>query len=218
MPQPPYYTADALDPDRSVGYLIKRCGVLMTLIAEHAFGTQPISFVQWMILMWLNKRPHGSPTELSAYVGHDMGALTRVVDTMELAGLVRRERSQHDRRAVEIAITPEGRRLNHVGKQVIVDMLNKLVEPYSKTEVDGLITLLQRLLARMQQCHQAQSQTQAPATADASFAPPADADEPEPHRPRPTRRSKQQAPAPAMRPHTTAARATRKAPRRKSKE
>ena len=200
MPEP-YYTVDAIDPNRSVGYLIKRCGVLMTQIAERTFDAQPISFTQWMILMWLVPRAHGSPTEMSAHIGYDMGALTRVVDQMERAGLVRRERSQHDRRAVEIAITPEGRRLALAGKRVIVDMLNKLVEPYSKTEVEGFISLLQRLLARMQE-GQSQAQTQVAATAAATPAAPPS--------PIPRQRSKHEAPrVTASRPRTT-----RKAPRR----
>lgn len=201
MPEP-YYTIDALDPERSVGYLVKRCGVLMNQIAERAFESQPISFVQWMVLMCLSKRAHGSPTEISAYIGHDMGALTRVVDQMEREGLVRRERSQHDRRAVEIAITPEGRHLALAGKRVIVDFLNRLVDPYSKTEIDGFISLLQRLLARMQEC-QAQAQTQAPAQ-------PAAAAPATPPSPIPLRRTKHEAP----RATTSRPRTARKTPRR----
>ena len=160
----PYYSVDSLDADRSVGYLVKRCGVLMVQIAEHAFQSEPMSFTQWMILMWLSPRPHGSPTELSAHIGHDMGALTRVVDQMEREGLVRRERSQHDRRVVEIAITPEGRRVALAGKRVITDLLNKLVEPYDPTEIEAFISLLQRLLAQMQK-YQAQAQDPAKAAA-----------------------------------------------------
>jgi DNA-binding MarR family transcriptional regulator len=165
----PYYSADTLVPDQSVGYLIKRSGALMTQIAEHTFESQPISFTQWVILVWLSDRPHGSPSELSAQIGHDMGALTRVADHLERAGLVRRERSQHDRRAVEIAITPEGRRLAHAGKRVIVDLLNKLVEPYSRTEIEAFIALLQKFLAQMQVF---QAQTQNPAKAAATPAEP----------------------------------------------
>jgi DNA-binding MarR family transcriptional regulator len=149
MPSP-YYTVDTLEPGRSVGFLIKRCGVLMTQIAERAFAAQPISFTQWIVLMNLTERACASPTELSAHMGHDMGALTRVVDELERDGQVRRERSQHDRRAVEIAITAEGRRVANVGKRVVVDLLNQLVEPYSEAEVEALISLLQRFLTRMQ--------------------------------------------------------------------
>lgn len=150
MPEP-YYTLESLEAHTSFGFLIKRCGVLMTQIAERRFESQPVSFTQWMILIWLTQRPQVSPTELSTHLGHDMGALTRVVDELERTALVRRERSQQDRRAVQIAITPEGRRLAQAGKRVMVGLLNELVEPYSRSETDALISLLQRLLSRMQE-------------------------------------------------------------------
>ena len=146
----PYYTLESLEPNISVGYLIKRCGILMTQIAERRFESQDISFTQWMILMWLSKREHASPTELSTHLGHDMGALTRVVDDLERAALVRRERSRTDRRAVEIAVTPEGRRLAQAGKRLMVGLLNELVGPYSKQETELLISLLQRMLGQLQ--------------------------------------------------------------------
>jgi DNA-binding MarR family transcriptional regulator len=145
-----YYTVENLEPASSVGFLIKRCGVLMTQIAERSFESQPISFTQWVVLMTLSARAHASPTELSMHMGYDMGALTRVVDELQRDGLVRRDRSERDRRAVEIAITPEGRRVSNAGKRVVVDLLNQLVGPYSVQEVEALIVLLQRFLAQMQ--------------------------------------------------------------------
>lgn len=146
-----FYTLESLEADNSVGFLIKRCGIVMTQIAERRFESQRISFTQWMVLIWLAQRPHASPTELSAHLGHDMGALTRVVDELEREGMVRRDRSEHDRRAVQIAITSEGRRVALAGKRLMVDLLNELVAPYSKVEVDTLISLLQRVLLRLQE-------------------------------------------------------------------
>jgi DNA-binding MarR family transcriptional regulator len=145
-----FYSLESLDANNSVGFLVKRCGIVMMQVAERRFESQQTSFTQWMTLTWLTQRPHASPTELSTHLGHDMGALTRVVDELEREGLVRRDRSKHDRRAVEIAITPEGRRVALAGKRFMVDLLNELVEPYSKAEVDTLISLLQRLLLRLQ--------------------------------------------------------------------
>lgn len=145
-----YYTIESLEANNSVGFLAKRCGIAMTQIAERRFVSQQISFTQWMVLMCLTKRPQASPTELSAHLGHDMGALTRVVDELERGDMVRRDRSKHDRRAVEIAITPEGRRAALAGKRLMVDLLNEIVAPYSKGEVDTLVSLLQRLLSRLQ--------------------------------------------------------------------
>lgn len=149
MPKP-YYTLDSLDANNSVGYLLKRCGVLMTQVAEQRFAALSISFTQWLVLVHLAQEQHISATQLSTLLGHDMGALTRVVDALEHRGLVRRERSSRDRRAVEIAITPAGRRQAQEAKRLIVELLNRLVEPFTEPEIDTLIGLLQRLLQHVQ--------------------------------------------------------------------
>jgi DNA-binding MarR family transcriptional regulator len=146
----PYYKVETLEPMKSIGFLIKRCGVLMSQLAEQRFDSQQISFTQWLVLIKLRFQDHLSATQLSETMGHDMGALTRVVDSLERAGLVRRERSQQDRRAVEIAITPQGRRVVESCMHFVVDLMNELVEPWTKEELDLLITQLQRLLLRLQ--------------------------------------------------------------------
>lgn len=146
----PYYTVESLQPNGSVGYLVKRCGVLMTQVAERRFESLPISFTQWVVLMHLTRQDHISATQLSADIGHDMGALTRVVDELERSGFARRERSHRDRRAVEIAITSSGRRAVQNGKRVVVELLNRLVEPFTDPEIDTLLALLKRLQAHLE--------------------------------------------------------------------
>ena len=103
-----------------------------------------------MVLMRVGSQAHMSATQLSEELGHDMGALTRVVDTLERRGLLRRERSARDRRAVEIAITAAGRRHAHSGKREVVELLNEVVQPFSEQELDSFIALLQRMLAHLQ--------------------------------------------------------------------
>jgi DNA-binding MarR family transcriptional regulator len=150
MPKP-YYTVETLEPGKSIGFLIKRCGVLMTQIAERHFESTSVSFIQWSALMRLCMQAgHMSATQLSKELGYDMGALTRVVDELERRGLVRRERSRSDRRAVEIAITAAGRRQAESAKRVLVELQNELLEPYSDAEIATLIDLLQRMLVRLQ--------------------------------------------------------------------
>ena len=150
MPKLGYYSVESLEADNSVGYLVKRCGVLMTQVAERRFEAQSVSFTQWITLMTLLRHEHLSATRLSSECAHDMGALTRVVDDLERRGLVRRERSRRDRRAVEIAITPAGRRVAQSTKKVIVGLLNELVAPFSDAEITTLIALLQRMHSHLQ--------------------------------------------------------------------
>ena len=146
-----YYTVETLQPGKSIGFLVTRCGVLMTQLAVRHFQTTSVSFVQWNALMRLCLQTgHISATQLSRELGHDMGALTRVVDELERRGLVRRERSRRDRRAVEIAITAAGRRQAESAKRLVVELLNELLEPYSDAEIATLIDLMQRMLLHLQ--------------------------------------------------------------------
>jgi DNA-binding MarR family transcriptional regulator len=163
-----YYSLETLQADNSVGYLVKRCGVLMTQVAERRFESLDISFTQWLVLVHVAQQEKISPTQLSAHLGHDMGALTRVVDQLERRGLARRERSRRDRRAVQIAITPAGRRQARSAKRVLLELLNRLIEPFSDSEVDTLISLLQRLRTHLQQA--VESKADAPPVATPSLA------------------------------------------------
>ena len=148
----PYYTLASLRADNSVGYLVKRCGVLMTQVAEQRFASLSISFTQWLVLTWLNAHEgHISATRLSTQIGHDMGALTRVIDELERRGYAKRERSRRDRRAVEIAITAAGAQQAQSARRVLVELLNQLVAPFSDQEVDTLILLLRRLMLHLQE-------------------------------------------------------------------
>ena len=160
----PYYTVETIEAGNSIGYLVKRCGGLMTQLAERRFESTSVSFTQWLVLMRLNGRDEPiSATQLSKELCHDMGALTRVVDDLERRGLVARERSRRDRRAVELAITAAGRREADSGKRVIVDLLNELAEHYSVTELNALVGLLQRMVGVLQSAADAGASSPVPA-------------------------------------------------------
>lgn len=150
----PFYTVDTLEAPNSIGFLVKRCGGLMSQLAERRFAAERVSFTQWMVIATLGRFEHLTASELSAQTCHDMGALTRIVDDLEEEGLVRRERTERDRRVVEIALTPEGRRYLQAGKRIVVELLNSLVAPFAREELETLIALLQRMMARLQEAEQ----------------------------------------------------------------
>ncbi len=153
----PYYTVDNLQAGKSIGFLVKRCGGLMSQLAERRFAAEHVSFTQWMVMANLDRFEHLTASELSAQTCHDMGALTRVVDDLAEEGLVRRERSAEDRRVVQITLTPEGRRHLQAGKHIVVELLNSLVGPFSREELETMIALLQRLMGRLQEAEQRSS-------------------------------------------------------------
>lgn len=147
----PFYTVDTLEPSKSIGFLVKRCGGLMSQLAERRFATEQVSFTQWMVIANLGRFDRLTATRLSEETCHDMGALTRIVDDLEREGLVRRERTERDRRVVEIALTSEGRRYLQAGKRIVVELLNSLVAPFSRQELETMIAVMQRMMARLEE-------------------------------------------------------------------
>jgi DNA-binding MarR family transcriptional regulator len=87
---------------------------------------------------------------LSEILGHDPGALTRVIDGLERQGLVSRTRSLTDRRVVAIVLTPEGLAEVEIALHQVIRMLNQVLEPFTRDEVATLVSLLQRVQARLQ--------------------------------------------------------------------
>jgi DNA-binding MarR family transcriptional regulator len=80
-----------------------------------------------------------------------MGGLTRVVDALARARLVKRERSQADRRVVRIAITVSGIRQLERSLAATVGVFNQILEPFSNRDFEALVSLLQRLHGQLHQ-------------------------------------------------------------------
>ena len=150
--KPPNCSPAAMDPRGSLGYLIRRCGSLMTIIADEAFQETPLTFTQGLVLMSLCAHDSRmSPTRLCEEAAYDSGAMTRVIDDLERHGYVRRERNGRDRRTIEIVLTDAGRCEAESSVGLIENLLNELAEPFSTTEMDRLVSLLQRLHLRLRE-------------------------------------------------------------------
>lgn len=143
-----YYKLSQYSPERSIGYLLRRSGKLITAQIEALFTKEDVSFVNWVILMNLN---NGASTaaELCQHLCHDSGALTRIIDQMEERGLIKRQRSTDDRRVVTLAITPMGRKMIKKFLPRVLDLYNDLLTDFTREEADQLITSLSRLVAKL---------------------------------------------------------------------
>lgn len=144
-----YYKAQGYQARRSIGYLLRHGGKLMTARIEVLFAREDISFVQWVILMNLRDGLHMTATELCQQLCHDSGALTRVIDQLEQRGLLCRERSKADRRVVALALTDEGRAVTESFLPRLVELYNTLLADFTDAEAHTLIDLLTRLTAKL---------------------------------------------------------------------
>ena len=93
--------------------------------------------------------PYGLPSlEVAARLITRVPDITRLVDNLEAAGLVARNRCTTDRRVVYVGITPAGLALLDKVNQPVTEMVRECFEPLSAAEM----ATLNQLLVKLRQC------------------------------------------------------------------
>ena len=149
MSSHPFYSAspEEWSARRSIGYLVRRAGSLVTSQLDEAFSGHGLTFVQWAILMLVREGLARTAAELCKDLVHDSGALTRVLDQLEQRGLIMRCRSCQDRRVVELSLTDEGRRTAESLIPLVAEIYNSMLADFTREETETLIRLLGKLTA-----------------------------------------------------------------------
>jgi DNA-binding MarR family transcriptional regulator len=141
-----HYRPETYKARSSIGYLVKRAHALMLDRLEPEVARHGFTFTQWVVLMHLRDGLALNASDLCAQLRHDSGALTRVIDQLETRGLVVRERSREDRRAVQLRLTQAGQQTVRLLIPLVVDRLNCALRDFSRTEVVELTRLLNKLV------------------------------------------------------------------------
>src|ERR687883_1240387 len=117
------------------------------------------------VLLELNSAPDRRlrMTDLSARVVLSRERVSRVVDELEAAGLVRRERNAEDKRSFLALITPEGRARLRAAAPVY---LAGIEEHYARHLSDEEIRVIGEAFARVLEVEEAPRRSEASAGAD----------------------------------------------------
>jgi DNA-binding MarR family transcriptional regulator len=114
--------------------------LLSRVAAEH-----DLSLTQLRVLAIL--RDH-EPTmaALAAHLGLERSSVSGLIDRACKRGLVRRETSEHDGRAVQVSFTPDGDRLAAQITGEVTELLEPMTGRLTKAERTRLDALLRKLL------------------------------------------------------------------------
>jgi MarR family transcriptional regulator for hemolysin len=110
-----------------------------------AGGSLPV----WLILSALRGGPPASQQQLAAAVGIEGPTLTRHLDGLEAAGLVRRAAHPDDRRAFQVEPTAAGVALHAELLEVVIAFNRRLTAGFTEAELDDLRTALAALEANV---------------------------------------------------------------------
>jgi DNA-binding MarR family transcriptional regulator len=111
--------------------------------ALEAIGLTPASFG---LLNLLGTREGAMQQELGAAMGVDPSTMVSLIDQLEDAGFAKRRPHPADRRARAVALTPKGRRVLQLGRQMAAEVEDEVLGGLPPADRAKLLTLLRRAL------------------------------------------------------------------------
>jgi DNA-binding MarR family transcriptional regulator len=147
MKSEPLYDPATIRLESSLGYYLAKARNVLIARTDQALKALDLTSQQIGVIMLLASGRAHTPFELSREMTYDSGSMTRMLDRLEKKGFVMRERSEADRRIVELKLTQQGvdaaAQLPRIGATVLNEQLNG----FSRDELDTLTGLLGRLIA-----------------------------------------------------------------------
>ncbi len=119
---------------------------LMRRVDTHMQPLQ-LTGMQWepVLMLWLKRAD--TVAGLARYSNVDNPSMSRMLDRLEEKELLRRERSENDRRVVHLHLTPKGRKVANKIWPIVVEGMHLHLDGFNKEELNHLNALLVRMLA-----------------------------------------------------------------------
>lgn len=135
------------DPYRQIGRLIKLVYSSLVRRVDQRMQALELTAMQWepVLLLSLNRVDTVAALARESHV--NCGAMTRMLDRLEEKDLVRRRRSDLDRRVVHLALTEKGQRVAREILPIVMEELHVHLQDFNKEELSTLSRLLERMLA-----------------------------------------------------------------------
>lgn len=140
-----HYSKEDFQLTQSVGFLLNRARNTLLMEMDAALKDLDITGQQAAVLLSI-PRGAATPHELSKLLGIDTGLMTRMVDKLEVRGLLTRNRSLEDRRMVNLALTKEGQEVAERVPEIAPKVLNQRLRHFSKEEFAEFRRLLVKFI------------------------------------------------------------------------
>ncbi|NJC24011.1 DNA-binding MarR family transcriptional regulator [Arthrobacter pigmenti] len=130
------------DEVRSLNAAIRTIGMRHRALASAALARIGLAVGQETVIMELARRGPRSQAQLAVAAGCEPPTMTAAVRRMEANGIIRREPSAEDRRAVVVNLTDQGRGVAEQLSSVWRDIAEETTAGLARTEVSDLIDAL----------------------------------------------------------------------------
>ena len=149
-----FYCAKDYRPEDSMGHLMRQILNGVAHQVESQLSHTGLTNAQWIPLFKLHIGTASTVAELARECQLDTGAMTRTLDRLEAKDMCRRERSDSDRRVVNINLTDAGRTAAAQIAHVLSRVQNANLSGFSADEFETLKGYLRRILVNGQTIQQ----------------------------------------------------------------
>ncbi|WP_158045837.1 MarR family winged helix-turn-helix transcriptional regulator [Skermanella pratensis] len=135
--------------DNSVGYVVRDVHRAFSRSLQAKIAAHGVSMGQWFFLRALWDEDGLTQRELSQRVGMMEPTTVTALNSMERRGLVERVRNPHDRRKVNIYLTPKGRGLRDVLLPCAADVSEQATRGIEHADLVMAINVLHRMMVNL---------------------------------------------------------------------
>lgn len=129
-----------------LGLLLGRAALLKDRIIDTHMEPHGVTAAQFKVLIIMAQFGVDTPAELCRHLSLDSGSMTRMLDRLEQKGLLARQRSEGDRRQVQLVLTVEGQRLADMLPEIGANAMNQLAGALDPEELQTLERILKKIL------------------------------------------------------------------------
>ncbi len=130
---------------KNIGYLIRLNFSSISQMIEAEMEPLGLTASQWHPIAIIGLDKARTPAGVARVAEVDTGAMTRTLDRLEKKGFLKRKRSTHDRRVVELELTEKGHTVTEKLMPAVSRALNAHLKGFTNEETTLLISFLQRM-------------------------------------------------------------------------
>lgn len=127
---------------------LSRTALLLEALQRECLDPHGLAFAEYSVLRLLQAEPRRrlAPSRLAERIVRTTGAITKLVDRLESAGLVTREPDESDGRSVQVRLTVAGSRLASSANRAYTAARARVLAQLSAGEVETTRASLDRLI------------------------------------------------------------------------
>ena len=129
-----------------IGYAMKRATTLVTADAARVLDAHGLRITTFSALSVICDSPGVTQTQLAAALAIERSNSVALIDALEQAGLIERQRSEADRRAIALCPTARGQRLQARARAALDAHEARMFAALSEAERRQLVALLSRIV------------------------------------------------------------------------